>query len=138
MANATGMTVAREACWVASIAGHVDELTKRYDVDELRELGGIVDYVVGAQPGPGVFVLGTHDDPEAAPLPEPLQARRGPAVLLLHALPPMSLRGADLGGARGSLRRRGDGAGGTASGRGRHRAKIDLSAGDKLDGMGAT
>lgn len=24
---------------------------------------GIVDYVVGATPGPGVFVLGTHDDP---------------------------------------------------------------------------
>ena len=24
---------------------------------------GIVDYVVGASPGPGVFVLGTHDDP---------------------------------------------------------------------------
>ncbi|WP_231576238.1 hypothetical protein [Hymenobacter sp. DG25B] len=24
---------------------------------------GIVDYVVGAEPGPGVFVLGTHDDP---------------------------------------------------------------------------
>ena len=25
---------------------------------------GIVDYVVGAEPGPGVFVLGTHDDPQ--------------------------------------------------------------------------
>jgi predicted homoserine dehydrogenase-like protein len=24
---------------------------------------GIVDYVVGAEPAPGVFVLGTHDDP---------------------------------------------------------------------------
>lgn len=24
---------------------------------------GLVDYVVGARPGPGVFVLGTHDDP---------------------------------------------------------------------------
>jgi predicted homoserine dehydrogenase-like protein len=24
---------------------------------------GIVDYVVGAEPNPGVFVLGTHDDP---------------------------------------------------------------------------
>ena len=24
---------------------------------------GIVDYVVGARPGPGVFVIGTHDDP---------------------------------------------------------------------------
>jgi predicted homoserine dehydrogenase-like protein len=25
---------------------------------------GLIDYVVGAQPGPGVFVLGHHDDPE--------------------------------------------------------------------------
>ena len=37
--------------------GHVDELTTAYDVDMLRELGGIVDYVVGAKPGPGVFIL---------------------------------------------------------------------------------
>jgi predicted homoserine dehydrogenase-like protein len=44
--------------------GHVDELTKRYDVDELRQLNGIVDYVVGTKPGPGVFVLATHDDPK--------------------------------------------------------------------------
>jgi predicted homoserine dehydrogenase-like protein len=36
--------------------GHVDELTKDYDIDELKALGGVVDYVVGAQPGPGVFV----------------------------------------------------------------------------------
>jgi predicted homoserine dehydrogenase-like protein len=45
-------------------AGHVDELTKMYDVDELRKLGGVVDYVVKSLPGPGVFVLGTHDDPK--------------------------------------------------------------------------
>jgi predicted homoserine dehydrogenase-like protein len=45
-------------------AGHVDELTSRYDVDELRALGGIVDYCVGSKPGPGVFVFATHDDPK--------------------------------------------------------------------------
>ena len=45
--------------------GHVDELTKGWhDVDELRAAGGVVDYVVGAQPNPGVFCLGTHDDPK--------------------------------------------------------------------------
>jgi len=32
-------------------------------VDDMRERGGIVDYVVGARPGPGIYVLGTHDDP---------------------------------------------------------------------------
>jgi predicted homoserine dehydrogenase-like protein len=36
----------------------------RFDVDQLREWGGIVDYVVGAKPAPGVFVYATHDDPK--------------------------------------------------------------------------
>jgi predicted homoserine dehydrogenase-like protein len=35
-----------------------------YDVDELRALGGCVDYVVGSKPGPGIYVLGEHDDPK--------------------------------------------------------------------------
>ncbi|MGH9379395.1 MAG: NAD(P)H-dependent oxidoreductase [Thermoanaerobaculia bacterium] len=64
VANATGMTVARRGMLGADHGGHVDELTAAYDVDELRELGGIVDYVVGARPSPGVFVLGAHDDPK--------------------------------------------------------------------------
>ena len=51
VANATGMTVARRGMLGHEHHGHVDELTERYDVDELRELGGIVDYVVGAQAG---------------------------------------------------------------------------------------
>ena len=63
VANATGMTVARRGMGGADHAGHVDELTGVYDVDELLELGGVVDYVVGARPGPGVFVLGTVADP---------------------------------------------------------------------------
>jgi predicted homoserine dehydrogenase-like protein len=64
VANATGMRVARRGMLGYDHAGHVDELTSRYDVDELRALGGIVDYVVGAKPGPGIYVLATHDDPK--------------------------------------------------------------------------
>lgn len=64
VANATGMTVARRGMGGADHAGHVDELVDRYDVDELRAQGGVVDYVVGSKPGPGVFVLATHDDPK--------------------------------------------------------------------------
>jgi predicted homoserine dehydrogenase-like protein len=63
VANATGMTVAERGMLGWDHDGHVDELTDRFDVDRLRELGGVVDYVVGARPSPGVFVLGTHDDP---------------------------------------------------------------------------
>lgn len=43
---------------------HVDTLTKYYDVEELRELGGIVDYVVGAQPNPGIYCIAEHTDPK--------------------------------------------------------------------------
>lgn len=63
VANAVGMTVARRGMGGADHRGHVDELTTSYDIDELRELGGVVDYVVGAQPGPGVFCLAAIDDP---------------------------------------------------------------------------
>lgn len=71
VANATGMTVARRGMigpdptnmdptqplrpledYVALLAPHIDPAGP-----------GIVDFVVGARPGPGVFVLGTHDDP---------------------------------------------------------------------------
>ena len=64
VANGTGMRVAQRGMLGYEVSGHVDELTGRYDVDRLRELGGIVDYVVGAKPAPGVFVFGTHDDPK--------------------------------------------------------------------------
>lgn len=63
VANATGFTVARRGMLAFSHTGHVDALTTRYDVEQLRALGGIVDYVVGAQPGPGVFCLAEHPDP---------------------------------------------------------------------------
>ncbi|HEY9885423.1 MAG TPA: Gfo/Idh/MocA family oxidoreductase [Thermosynechococcaceae cyanobacterium] len=64
VANATGMKVAKRGMLGYDFSGHVDEMTSMYDVDQLKALGGIVDYVVGAKPGPGVFVFGTHDDPK--------------------------------------------------------------------------
>ena len=64
VANATGMTVAKRGMLGLAFAGHVDDLTTKYDINELKQLGGVVDYVVGAKPSPGVFVLATHDDPK--------------------------------------------------------------------------
>jgi len=64
VANATGMTVERRGMRGADHAGHVDELTTQFDVEALRATGGVVDYVVGSKPGPGVYVLATHDDPK--------------------------------------------------------------------------
>jgi predicted homoserine dehydrogenase-like protein len=66
VANATGMTVERRGMRGADHGGHVDELTTAYDLDRLVELGGVVDYVVGAKPGPGVYCLATIDDPVQA------------------------------------------------------------------------
>ena len=62
VANATGMRVARRGMLGLEFDGHVDDLTTHYDIDDLRAHGGIVDYVVGTRPGPGVFVLASHDD----------------------------------------------------------------------------
>jgi predicted homoserine dehydrogenase-like protein len=64
VANATGFTVARQGMLAYDHHGHVDELVDTYDIDQLRELGGIVEYVVGASPSPGVFCLAEHSDPK--------------------------------------------------------------------------
>jgi predicted homoserine dehydrogenase-like protein len=64
VANATGMSVEKRGMRGSNHTGHVDELTKAYDIDMLRSMNGVVDYTVGSKPGPGVFVLATHDDPK--------------------------------------------------------------------------
>lgn len=63
VANAFGLSILRRGMTGYDHRGHVDELTQRFSADELRALGGVVDYVVGSLPSPGVFCLGTHDDP---------------------------------------------------------------------------
>jgi predicted homoserine dehydrogenase-like protein len=63
VANATGMCVAERGMIGFEHDGHVDELTGRYDIELLRELGGIVEYALGSLPSPGVYVFAeAHDD----------------------------------------------------------------------------
>lgn len=62
VANATGMKVPRRGMYGWDFTGHVDELTKKYNIDELEAFGGIVDYVVGAKPSPGIYVIAAQDD----------------------------------------------------------------------------
>lgn len=66
VANATGMRVAKRGMYGPTVpAGTpIQEAVNWYPLDQLLEGPGIVDYVVGASPGPGVFVLGTHDHPK--------------------------------------------------------------------------
>jgi predicted homoserine dehydrogenase-like protein len=65
VANATGMRVAKRGMHGPTVeAGtHIDVARELFSVEELADGPGIVDYVVGAVPSPGVFALGTHDDP---------------------------------------------------------------------------
>ena len=64
IANATGMQVAQRGMVGPTFSGHVDEMMDYFpDIKKLKELGGIVDYVVGAKPGPGVFIYATTNDP---------------------------------------------------------------------------
>jgi len=64
VANATGFTVAKTGMIGPEFDGFIDQATKFYDLDMLEEKGGIVDYIVGSQPSPGVYVFGVHDDPQ--------------------------------------------------------------------------
>ena len=61
-ANATGMTIAQRGMIGHEFKGHVDQMVDMYDIDQLRALGGIVDYVVGAAPSPGVYVFAEAKD----------------------------------------------------------------------------
>jgi predicted homoserine dehydrogenase-like protein len=65
VANATGMQVAKRGMFGPTVeAGtSIHEAAKEFPLDALLNGPGIVDYVVGAEPAPGVFVLGTHDHP---------------------------------------------------------------------------
>ena len=45
-------------------ASTVDESLNLFDLDRAREMGGVVDYVLGARPGGSVFTVAYSDDPE--------------------------------------------------------------------------
>jgi predicted homoserine dehydrogenase-like protein len=138
VANATGMRVARRGMHGPEVeAGTpIEEGAKQFDHDELTAGPGIVDYVVGAAPGPGVFVLGTHDNPvqqhylNLYKLGEgPLYCFTTPYHLCHFEVPSTVARAVLLGDA-------------TIAPAGPPRvdvvaaAKTDLSAGNTIDGLG--
>jgi predicted homoserine dehydrogenase-like protein len=64
VANATGFVVtSRGMSRGAEYRGDVMKIGERYDIDELRRLGGVVDYVVGT-PFTKVYCLAEHTDPK--------------------------------------------------------------------------
>lgn len=65
VANATGFGVGKRGMFGPK-CDHVDEAKNLFSLDRLLE-GGIVDYILGAKPGPGVFVLGYDKNPQRIP-----------------------------------------------------------------------
>ncbi len=64
VANATGMGVGKRGMYGPTYMGaQISEAVNWYPTEQLLEGNGIVDYVVGATPGPGIYILGTIDDP---------------------------------------------------------------------------
>jgi predicted homoserine dehydrogenase-like protein len=134
VANATGFGVGKRGMY-GPRCSHVDEAKELFSLDRLLE-GGIVDYVLGAKPGPGVFVLGYDENPQRIPYMRYYKLGEGPLYVFYTPYHLASLE-VPLTAARGVLFQ--DTAvapiGGpvcdvmTA-------AKRDLKAGEKLDGIG--
>jgi predicted homoserine dehydrogenase-like protein len=64
VANATGMGVATRGMLGYHSDQHIDLLKNLYDHQKIKAMGGIVDYVVGAKPGPGVYVFAEAPEDE--------------------------------------------------------------------------
>lgn len=62
IANATGHSVLQRGM-LGPACDHVQEATDVFPLEQFKEQGGGVDYILGAEPGPGVFVVGYNDHP---------------------------------------------------------------------------
>ena len=65
VANNTGFTAAKRGLYqpVVPAGTPIEEIADYFPVDKVIESDGIIDYCVGASPGPGVFALAINDDP---------------------------------------------------------------------------
>ena len=138
VANATGMRVARRGMYgpLVPAGTPIKEVVHLYPMDVLMEGNGIVDYVVGAEPSPGVFVLGTHDDPVQKHYLNLYKLGTGPLYCfytpyhLCHFEVPSTIARAVLFGDSTIAPLGGPMVDVVAT------AKVDLKAGQILDGMG--
>jgi len=134
VANATGFRVATRGMH-GHECKHVTEAANRFSEEELRS-GGIVDFILGAEPGPGVFVIGYNEDPVQMQYAQYLKMGDGPFYTfyvpyhLPHLESPITVARAALfhDAATAPI------AGPTAEVL--TAAKTDLEAGVRLDGIG--
>jgi predicted homoserine dehydrogenase-like protein len=134
LANATGFKVRQRGMEGRRLA-HVRELIDLYDPKELREQG-LVEYVLGAEPGSGAFVIGYNDDPMLMPYMSYFKLGDGPLYMfyrpfhLTHLEAPLSVARAVLFG-DATIAPMGGPVCEVAT-----IAKRDLEAGEELDGIG--
>lgn len=134
IANATGFGVARRGMY-GPPCDHVSEAPGLFPLDEMLD-GGLVDYILGAEPGPGVFVLGYNENPVKQQYMQTFKMGEGPvyAFYTPYHLPHLE---APLTAARAvlfedaAIAPRGAPVCEVAT-----VAKRDLKAGDVLDGIG--
>ena len=135
MGNATGFVPG-----VRGMTGHevphVKELLQALSSLEDFKAGGLVDFVLGAEPHTGAFVMALQRPPREDEVHELLQVRRGAAVHVLHAVPSAAHATAAHGGAGGAVQGSDAGSARCAVCDTVSIAKRDLKAGERLDGMG--
>jgi predicted homoserine dehydrogenase-like protein len=134
LVNATGFSVARRGM-TGHRCAHVKEVLDLYDLDALLQTP-LVDFVLGAEPGSGAFVVGFDDDKERRAYMQYFKMGEGPFHVfyrpfhLTHLEAPLSVARAVLFGDAAI----------TPMGPPRAEvvtyAKIDLEAGAVLDGIG--
>lgn len=61
VANATGFRVGKRGMY-GPRCEHVSDALMLFPVEQMLD-GGLVDYILGAEPGPGVFILGYNEHP---------------------------------------------------------------------------
>ena len=134
LANATGFKVARPGMEGRRLA-HVKDLLALYDAKELLDQP-VVEYVLGAEPGSGAFVVGYNDDPQLMPYMSYFKFGEGPLYMfyrpfhLTHLEAPLSVARAVLFGDAAIAP-----AGAPVCEVGTI-AKRDMEAGEELDGIG--
>ena len=79
LANATGFKV-RQPGMEGRRLSHIKDLLDAYDPKELLEQG-LVEYVLGAEPGSGAFVIGYNDDPVLMPYMSYFKMGDGPLYM---------------------------------------------------------
>jgi len=134
LANATGFGVAKRGMY-GHACDHVNDALKLFSIDQVRERG-IVDFLLGAEPYTGAFVLGYNEHPVKRQYMNYFKMGDGPLYLFYTPFHLPHLQIADTV-ARAVLF---DDA--TVAPAGRPRtdvltmAKRDLKAGERLDGIG--